>query len=518
MKKLFYIFASAIVALGAVACQNDIDENINTNEGVETLSFTANFDEATRVAFDENGKTCWVPDDQIEVVCEALGKTYTFTNSKDDVNTFSCTEVGLSKIPGQEVTAIYSYGNKRAVDSAQGIAGSYLVATGRFPESEKDSSLSFSLQNALLYFTAGVDVTFESSAKIFTVGGVSANTLTVTAGNGTQYVAINPAENASFKYSVDGVVGKELTSFPFKAGMKYNLGELFKPVAKVGNTTYATIEDAITAAKGATITLLDKATVSQACQIDTNGHELTVTGNFLALKNYANTSDYFDVVAVTKSNWHVVGTHTKTTWQNSVMNTPLYRINDNGAFIAKDVKFTASGEFKFVQGTADWNTTKGSNSSNQSTIGAAAKYGSNNIKVPAGTYDIYMLDAATGYKIVTKDTPVVKAPVKGETTKLYLNPNIWDMLSARFAAYFYGNGEKWVSMTDADGDGIYEVTIPTDKTYPNVIFVRMNPANTTNNWSNKWNQTGDLTINGNKGKVFKVTAWDKQTNGWSAYN
>jgi hypothetical protein len=134
--------------------------------------------------------------------------------------------VGLSKIPGQEVTAIYSYGKKRAVDSAQGIAGSHLVAKGRFPESEENSSLSFSLQNALLYFTAGVDVTFESSAEIFTVGGVSAKTLTVTAGNGTQYVAINPAEGVSFKYSVDGGVGKELTSFTFKAGTKYNLGEL----------------------------------------------------------------------------------------------------------------------------------------------------------------------------------------------------------------------------------------------------------------------------------------------------
>ena len=54
--------------------------------------------------------------------------------------------------------------------------------------------------------------------------------------------------------------------------------------------------------------------------------------------------------------------------------------------------------------------------------------------------------------------------------KLYLTPNAnWKSEGARFAAYFFGNGEKWVSMTDADKDGVYEVKVPTTKTYPNVI-------------------------------------------------
>ena len=62
----------------------------------------------------------------------------------------------------------------------------------------------------------------------------------------------------------------------------------------------------------------------------------------------------------------------------------------------------------------------------------------------------------------------------------------------RYAAYFFGNGEKWVSMTDSNGDKTYEVAVPAG--FPNVIFCRMNGANNTNSWNNKWDQTSDLVI------------------------
>ena len=44
---------------------------------------------------------------------------------------------------------------------------------------------------------------------------------------------------------------------------------------------------------------------------------------------------------------------------------------------------------------------------------------------------------------------------------LYLKPNSnWLADGARFAAYFYGSGESWVSMSDSDGDGVYECAVP----------------------------------------------------------
>jgi hypothetical protein len=56
-----------------------------------------------------------------------------------------------------------------------------------------------------------------------------------------------------------------------------------------------------------------------------------------------------------------------------------------------------------------------------------------------------------------------------------------------------GTAAKWVAFTDADGDGMYELT--NDKKYLTVIFCRMNPNGTdTDNWKNKWNQSADITI------------------------
>jgi len=100
--------------------------------------------------------------------------------------------------------------------------------------------------------------------------------------------------------------------------------------------------------------------------------------------------------------------------------------------------------------------------------------------------------------------------------ELYLKPNSnWTQNSARFAAYVYGNGNAWYSMTSA-GSGYYKVTVPAS--YPNIIFARMNGGTSTNNWSNKWNQTGDLTIPADK-NCFTVPdgAWDGSTTTWSLY-
>ena len=103
---------------------------------------------------------------------------------------------------------------------------------------------------------------------------------------------------------------------------------------------------------------------------------------------------------------------------------------------------------------------------------------------------------------------------------LYLKPNSnWTQANARFAAYFFGNGETWVSMEDSNGDGIYEVTVPTSKTYPSIIFCRMNPSTSANNWNNKWDQTNDLTIPTDGKNMYTVAAgaWSKGSGSWSTY-
>ncbi len=104
-------------------------------------------------------------------------------------------------------------------------------------------------------------------------------------------------------------------------------------------------------------------------------------------------------------------------------------------------------------------------------------------------------------------------------TKLYLTPNAnWKQSNARYAAYFFGNGEAWVSMTKVAGEtDLYELTSPS-KSFTNVIFCRMNPGASANNWNNKWNQTSDLVYDGtNNHYTVKEGTWDKGGGTWSYY-
>uniref|UniRef100_UPI0040568B11 fimbrillin family protein n=1 Tax=Alistipes sp. TaxID=1872444 RepID=UPI0040568B11 len=92
---------------------------------------------------------------------------------------------------------------------------------------------------------------------------------------------------------------------------------------------------------------------------------------------------------------------------------------------------------------------------------------------------------------VQNDNVVIEPEIPA-TKKLYLKANEWSSDSPRMEAYFFGNGEKWITMTPSATSGVYECELP--EGYPSVIFVRMNPAAVEHNWDSKWNQTKDLTI------------------------
>ena len=106
-------------------------------------------------------------------------------------------------------------------------------------------------------------------------------------------------------------------------------------------------------------------------------------------------------------------------------------------------------------------------------------------------------------------------------TTLYVKPNSnWLQSNARFAAYFFGAGETWADCTDADGDGVYEVTVPAGG-YTHIIFCRMNPNAAANNWNNKWNQTKDLpladTSDVKNCYVVAANSWDSGNGQWVGY-
>ena len=129
-----------------------------------------------------------------------------------------------------------------------------------------------------------------------------------------------------------------------------------------------------------------------------------------------------------------------------------------------------------------------------------------------------VLVAVMVFAMIPATAPKANAMTAGG--KLYLdltgNSN-WLSSNARFAAYFFGNGEKWVDMKDSNGDKIYVCDVPSGG-YTKVIFCRMNGSASANTWNNKWNQTGDL-VPGTNQNYFKIgTGWDTGTSGsWSSY-
>ena len=126
----------------------------------------------------------------------------------------------------------------------------------------------------------------------------------------------------------------------------------------------------------------------------------------------------------------------------------------------------------------------------------------------------------TGVEI-TKDNTFTNyvEPAQPSDLILYLQPNSnWKIDNARFAAYFFGAGETWADMTLVEGEtDIYSVVAPAG--YPNVIFCRMNPNATDNNWNNKWNQTADLKVptDGTNFYVVPNNEWDGSNAPWTTY-
>lgn len=110
--------------------------------------------------------------------------------------------------------------------------------------------------------------------------------------------------------------------------------------------------------------------------------------------------------------------------------------------------------------------------------------------------------------------------------EFYLIPNSnWLEANARFAIYAYNETggakvETWVGMTAVEGaTGTYQATVDETK-YNTLIFCRMNPATSENNWNNIWNQTKDLPLSeagDNNCYTIAADAWSKGSGTWSKY-
>lgn len=232
--------------------------------------------------------------------------------------------------------------------------------------------------------------------------------------------------------------------------------------------------------------------------------------------------------------WALTGTFND--WKDE----PMVTTTKPDLFVVRNIELTDYAQLKVKLKAKDdndgWATSYGVKSVNyiNPNVWVPVQLGSttNLSVVKAGTYDIYFDLASVKIYVMKKGgdyTSAVEQTVSGEEPEqeepevtanvLYLTFNgVWKNGDERFAAYFYnGSGYAWVSMTDSDSDGIFEVNIPTGYTFgDNVIFCRMNGSTTYNGWNNKWNQTADLTIPTDGKNLYTVTSWDGSDNSnWS---
>ena len=136
-----------------------------------------------------------------------------------------------------------------------------------------------------------------------------------------------------------------------------------------------------------------------------------------------------------------------------------------------------------------------------------------------GTYNSEYSISVVAFSESNPDSTAANVTVKTEADPyIYLKPNSnWTQANARFAIYTWtpnvNNSEKWVDMT-AVGDGTYKA-LKSDL-QNSIIFCRMNPATTDNNWNDgvKWDKTRDLTIptDGKNLYTIKDGAWTEEVN------
>lgn len=133
----------------------------------------------------------------------------------------------------------------------------------------------------------------------------------------------------------------------------------------------------------------------------------------------------------------------------------------------------------------------------------------------------------TDYTPTITDNTQVYARFKVSGKTIYFTPNDgWKASNARFAAYMWtgsgGSGkEEWYDLTDEDGDGTYCFT--STKSWSNIIFARMNPSKTENNFNNdvRWSQTGNLTVPEGDNPCYTITGGpdngNNSTGKWGTY-
>ena len=259
MKKLFYIFVSAIVALGAVACNNEIDESIEANQSKDSVSFTVAYDdELTRIAIGELDEATMkhaITFEAGDVIYAENADLKAFTFTTEDGKTFYCnTNNADGQKPVEMVGEELRFYTNIKPDSWEGANGIVLNTKHTFMNAE-DEKIVLSLMAPVLKFISTEDnVVLKASKYIFGKGTEIFDSFAVTPSEEVQYVPFTDAGLITLQYAINGEVIKTIEkNFENKI---YNLGFLGSAVAVVNGKNYTELDAAIKAVEdGGTVTL-----------------------------------------------------------------------------------------------------------------------------------------------------------------------------------------------------------------------------------------------------------------------
>lgn len=254
MKKIFNILMIAAVALGAVACQNDINDDVTPEQNGESVSITVSIAE-TRVALGEavDGQLPLVFElnDQLCVSDNWGGygddRDFWFTCTAADVEkntyTFTCEKEGVGAIVGTKKNVFYFGGAPAGNGAVCNTELESIKGVGMSGGTDEFGTDPISLDvNPVLKLTADFPVTLEASTGTFSSSKGRWATSYTTTTTGTIYVPMYSDGKYDLSVVVKGQTVKKASGFTFAKNKIYNLGTIEEPEEVVADGDPAGIE------------------------------------------------------------------------------------------------------------------------------------------------------------------------------------------------------------------------------------------------------------------------------------
>ena len=502
MRKFSSFMAAAVAMLAAVSCNKEINNIDPVTPGADAVVYTAYVDGAeTKTVLgndeDESSPTpaLWSGNEWIQIVGRN-GNYWFGTDVKEPSDKAEFSYNGNNgEFNENDVIAVYpagstNYAGDFATKTVSGVSipTEQILVASTYPADaavamaySDDKTLQFKNATALLKFKVSGDPVIYGSFY----GTENVDKLT-----GTYEVAYNggtPTVNAT-------------------NGVHYVNFNLQDTELSVNDTYYVAI------APGKVTNF----------SVSLNGNKvITHDGEFTFERNKIYNLGTINYEAPEVSTWSIAGTNNG--WNKFA--TPMQLEGDY--YVAKNVVFSEDGEFKLVHEGLDWYNSNGAFSIGK-WVGIISNDGSN-ISIPEGAYDFYISESNLYVTITGSYTPLAPGVIPADAGWIYLKPNSnWAKDNAWFAIYLC-NGDKgatWIKMSSVEGTSYYGVKLPDDfsvANYKNIIFCRMNPASQTLDWSNKWNQSGDLDsgqiVSGKNCCAINAGQWDCGSNvTWSKVN